>query len=496
MSHYDEYIDANETTEQFPGVGVCEFIIQGLTSGMVKIQYLIPKTPTIPSPTWADYPGLAFVSDTYRKVYLSEEGVYFRAVGVGNNNDVYIRFRTLNMGVQLVYNVPDPSADDLAVGHGYTPGITGTFPVFTNNLDGTIDVPPSQCILKMTPDFTGQLVLFNIPGVTDLLLLDNAENFLVVNYNAGTPEYQITQDLSNITFSDIVPVSTIYREGPVLHELTWGSTGDGLCTKLLQRFIRTHRFEREEYDGLLLSEYGTRNLQVTEGQVWYGATKATTPTSLSHLHGLYHWYHSAGMWVDSVVYAYPNDQCDNGTDLITLDNSKYTVAWIFTGVDEGDNHTYMVLGNQYANLAEVEAAQVPPLPDIIRRHAILVGRVLIFKGQATAVRVESAFSGTFQQTTISTDGVVIRQKIISGTTGVAQGNSVTLAHLLDSTKIIHLSGTVEYNTGYKVPQEHSGTAGYQFSLALDPTNVTVKNSSANSSNILSKPFKVTITYTE
>ena len=99
-------------------------------------------------------------------------------------------------------------------------------------------------------------------------------------------------------------------------------------------------------------------------------------------------------------------------------------------------------------------------------------------------------------TTVITDGVVIRQKLISGTTGDAQGNSVNLVHGLDSTKILHVTGLVTYAAGYKVPQEHSGTAGYQFSVLVDPTDIVVKNSAANSSNILSKPVNLTITYSE
>lgn len=121
---------------------------------------------------------------------------------------------------------------------------------------------------------------------------------------------------------------------------------------------------------------------------------------------------------------------------------------------------------------------------------------IIQQGTATALKIQSAFSGVFQASSISTDGIVIRQKVLSGTTGGTEGASVNVAHLLDSTKILHISGTVEHTAGQKVPQEHTGTAGYQFSLSLDSTNVIVKNHTTNSENILSKPFKVTVTYTE
>lgn len=496
MPIYDYLLDANGVSDKFPAIGACEFIIQGLTTGIIKIQYLIPKTPTMTSPEWVDYPGLSFISDTYRKVYLSTEGVYFRAVSVGSNDNVYIRFREITSGVQLTHEIPDPSTFESSVGNGYSPGVVGDTPVFTDNLDGTVSIEACSVVLKTTNDFSGQQLFYQIPAKDDMAVPDNQESFLVIKYNNGDPEYFITSQLTDITWSDVIPVYTLYRQGTTLHDLSWGNLGDGLSSKLLHRLVRTKRFEREEYDGLLLSEYGTRNVSISSGQVWYGATRQETPEFLSAIHSLRHWYHVAGVWNEQYVTQYSNTQVDNGTNVVSLGVAKYTVAWFFMGVDGDHTHGYYVMGKEYANLAEAEAATVPTLPDLIRRHTILVGRFIIQHGATTAVKIQSAFSGSFQATTIVTDGTVIRQKILTGTTGSSQGSSVSLAHGLTSTNIIHSSAMVEYTTGYKVPQEHSATAGYQFSLKVDPTNIVITNSAANSSNILSKSVKVTVTYTE
>jgi len=496
MSDYDNYLATDGTGDKFPAIGACEFIIQGLTSGYVKIQYLVPKTNLLTEPEWADYPGLIFIADTYRKISLSEEGVYFRVVGVGNNANVYVRFRPLRVGVSLWQEVTDPAAN-VGVGEGFTPGVTGDFPTHADNVDGSISISSCVCILKTTDDFVGQMIRYDIAPNTSLALTDNSVNYVVVDWNSGSPIYRATTTLDEINFSSVIPVLTIYRQGTALHDLTWGSIGDGLASKLLNRCIKQNRFVREEYDGLMLYEYGTRNVGITEGKVWYGVTRATTPSFLSDMHLLRRWAHVAGVWTETTVAQYSNTQYDNGTNVATLGVAKYTVAWFFMGVDQNEEHGYYIMGNQYASVVDAEAAQLPTdLPDIIRKHAILVGRFIIYQGAATAVKIQSAFSGIFQATTITTEGAVIRQKIVEGTTGASQGSSVTYAHSLDSTKIIHISGTVEYSTGYRVPQEHQGTAGYQFSVAVDPTNVTVKNHATNSGSILSKPFKIAITYTE
>jgi len=496
MSHYDELIDANGEGSAFPGVGVCEFIVQGLTQGIIKIQYLIPKTDVMTNPVWVDYPGLAFTGNTYKKVYLSEEGVYFRAVGVDNNNDVYVRFRTLNIGVSVSYTIPEPM-DSVQVGFGYTCGVTGPIPTFTGHGDGTIDVSSCNCILKAGPDHNGSLMLYEIDAVVSMPLVDMSVNYLTVSYNNGVPIYDVTTDREEVNFSNVVPVYTIYREGTIFHELEWGALADGLAEQLLERQIKCHRFEREEYDGLLLSEYGTRNVSITEGKVWYGITAATAPAFQSTIVPLNQYVHVAGVWTKTTPTSYSNTQYDNGTNLQTLALNKYTNAWFYTGVDEDDNHVYYIMGNQYANLTEAEAAPTPTdIPDIVRKHAILVGRFIVQQGATTAVKVQSAFSGSFSSSTIVTDGVVIRQKIFTGTTAGTEGGSTTITHNLDSTKIIHMSGTVEPTTGIKYPQEHQGTAGYQFNIMCNTTSLVLKTHATNSENILTKPFKVVVTYTE
>lgn len=376
-------------------------------------------------------------------------------------------------------------------------GVTGDFPALTDNLDGTISVSACKVRLRATEDHKGIAYQYDLEASGILSLTDEDTNYVCIKYNGGTPIYFVTIDLEEVTFSDVIPVFTIYRQGTELHHLSWGNFADGLASRLLDRSLKTNRFEREEYDGLWISEYGTRNIAVSEGTVWYGVTRQDIPAFESHTNLLRLWYHVGGVWTEVREASYRNTYYDNGTDLVEIGGLKYTVAWVFSGIHEGMADVYYILGSEYTNIAQAEAAPIPTdLPEIVRKHTILVGRLIIQKTQPTAIKLNSAFSGSFPVTTVITDGVVIRQKLISGTTGDAQGNSVNLVHGLDSTKILHVTGLVTYAAGYKVPQEHSGTAGYQFSVLVDPTDIVVKNSAANSSNILSKPVNLTITYSE
>jgi len=93
----DAEIDANESTGAFLAVGYCDVSISGLTSGSVKIQYLLTPTTALPSPAWTDLPDGSYSADTYTTVFFSEHGVKIRLTGVSNNDGVYCRMaRMLN----------------------------------------------------------------------------------------------------------------------------------------------------------------------------------------------------------------------------------------------------------------------------------------------------------------------------------------------------------------------------------------------------------------
>lgn len=81
---------------------------------------------------------------------------------------------------------------------------------------------------------------------------------------------------------------------------------------------------------------------------------------------------------------------------------------------------------------------------------------------------------------------------LTGTTASSQGASATVAHGVDASKIISVSAVVRptSSTGYP---PNTTTAGYEYSVSFDSTNITVTNSAANSGSILSKPVAVFIT---
>ena len=285
-------------------------------------------------------------------------------------------------------------------------GITGTMPTLTDIGGGIVDISSSVAKLFRTNDYTGKLLEYTIPELTGISLTDNETNYIIVNYNSGNPVYQNTTDVSIINESDIIPVYTIYRQGNDLHELCWNSLADGMANKLHARFVKTRRFEREENDGLLLSEYGTRNIRITEGHIWQGATKIIIPLFESATTQIELWHHTTGVWTKTLTNTYTNDQYDDGTDLQTLGNNRYVVNWVYSGVDINAPHSFVVLSDELKNISEAEAATIPSdLPDIITKHSILVGRIIVKKSGTSATSIQSAFDVKFISSGILSDRI-------------------------------------------------------------------------------------------
>lgn len=270
-------------------------------------------------------------------------------------------------------------------------------PTYTDNGDGTINLSAIQVSLFLNSDFIGLPKVFEISGET-YSLANNATNYLVADYNAGAPIIRVTQNVTEINESTIIPILTIYRNGIYLHTLDWDSLGLGLSNKIHQSIVKTQRYRRES--GLAISESGTRNVNITSGVVWVGANAVDLSAIASATDNIFFWYHVGGVWTQSVVTQYNNTQYDNGTNLATLTSNRYAVNWVFRGV-ENPKHLYIVLGNGDFTQSSALSSTVPSIPPAISSHAVLVGRILVVKSSNTAYAVQSAFDTTFVTAPIS-----------------------------------------------------------------------------------------------
>lgn len=306
----------------------------------------------------------------------------------------------LNMGIHNIYftgNINDTTAEELANFKYVSAGCLAV-PTLTDNGNGSIVVGNVNATFYKNSTFIGVPIIVSLTGIS-VTLTDNATNYIIGDYNNGTPIMRVTLNVLEINESNIIPIYTIYRSGNVLHTTGWDELGLGLATKLHYSIVKTQRYRRES--GLAISELGTRNLKVTGGIVWIGSNRVAIDEVLSASDNIYLYHHTAGNWTYTLVTQYNNTQYDNGTALTDLTANRYSVNWVYRGI-ETQKHVYITLGTGDYTLAQAQVAQPPTPPTAISSHGMLVGKIIIQKSSATAYSIASAFDIAFVTSGAST----------------------------------------------------------------------------------------------
>lgn len=107
-----------------------------------------------------------------------------------------------------------------------------------------------------------------------------------------------------------------------------------------------------------------------------------------------------------------------------------------------------------------------------------------------------AYLSTYAQIGPVASAPVFATKKITGTSPVAQGGTVSIAHGLTASKILSWTVAIEgATTSDLIPPRHTAS-GYEYIASINSTSVVVTLSASNSSYIRSKGVKVFVVYEE
>lgn len=273
-------------------------------------------------------------------------------------------------------------------------------PSYTDNTNGTCTIGgDGEYLFKAAADFTGlPFVKVTIPQTLINTLVDGRTNYIVARYNGGAPDIISTLDLSSINVSNVLPLFTVNRSGTTLGMLPWDETGTCLVNKIFLQLVKTQRFNREY--GLEVGEKAGGYVTLTEGKIWYGGIGSLLAEFDSQTDNInLHTYtgSSPKTWTETEVHVYNNTQYNDSTGLHDLSSTnRYAVNWLYRCAAVNKNIVHMVLGGDDYKLNEAKASQPPAdLPDVIRTHAILVGRIIVAKEAVIATVINSAFTLQF-----------------------------------------------------------------------------------------------------
>jgi len=339
-----------------------------------------------------------------------------------NKVDAYARQLASQSAVYI-----SPTGSGLMVSSG-----TIVKPTIAYNAGGTVTIGSTGTYrFYHTPNYFGEITEHTITGTT-LSIPDQITSYIVANYNSGTPQYSVTTDLSTINFSNNVAVYTCSRVGDTnIDFLDWDEPALSLANKLLRRDMECRRFER--VTGLSLSEDVGRKVIISAGVVWQGSFRNSLIEVNSSINNCVQVVTDVnGDWVITPVTTYNNSQYDNGNGVSTLTDGNYAVNWIYRGMGIDANSIIIYLGTGDYDLNEAKTAQPPSVALITSTNAMLIGKIIVLKGELTSIQIDSTFMTQFvPSTTTSHDGL----------TGLQGGNETYHYH---SDQLINTDSDVEF----------------------------------------------------
>jgi len=261
----------------------------------------------------------------------------------------------------------------------------------------TFDITAGQGLIKTTDCEICETRFVDLAGSSGIALTNDANNFICVDYNGGTPRYVVRLEVADIDFNTEILVGQAFLDGDHVHVIEAGPVVTNFAYRRARRNFDLRFVERS--DGLVIGEIGTRNISMTSGHAYYAEKIAFTEQDTSDSDTFQYWYHSSGAWDSATEQTQiDNTQYDNGTDLATLGNNKYGVHWVFLDLD---NHLHIIYGQGSYSLGEANDALVPSaLPDFVRTFAFIIGRVIIEKSASVYAEIKTAFETYFAPSVI------------------------------------------------------------------------------------------------
>lgn len=317
----------------------------------------------------------------------------------------------------------------------------------TNNGNGTVNIATGTAFLRSTNDPYATLVKYTIPAVTNLALTDNATNFLLVDYNGGTPAITVTTNSSTINTETNSIAYAVSRVGTTLDYVNLVGQNVDANAKLRIRFLNQEGIRRA--NGVALG-FVNRNLTLTAGTLFSGLIRINSPAFNTNTPDTFtQVYNNGAVWTRTTGQTQVNNtQYNNAGVLTNLAVNDYRTDWIYL-LPNNPSKLYLVLGTvSHPNIAAARAATPPAtLPSELQTLGLLVGRSIIQRLGASVSEVASAFDVVFPANPVP------NHNDLAGLQLAASG--VTYGHITDAAQTI--AGVKTYSSSPIFSSETAST---------------------------------------
>jgi hypothetical protein len=265
----------------------------------------------------------------------------------------------------------------------------------TNNGDGTISLSSGIALLRATNNQYAPIAKYTIPAVSNLALTDNANNFVLVDYNSGTPSITVTTNSANINTQTNSIALIASRVGNVVDWQSLVGQNNDSNAKLRVRFLNQEGVKRAS--GVIIG-FVNRNITLTSGVLFSGLIRINSPAFNTVSPDTFTYvYNNGSVWTRVTEQTQVNNtQYNNAGTLASMPTNDYRVDYVYL-LPNNPSKLYLVYGNTtYNSITLARSAPIPSsLPSELQVLGLLVGRQIIQKNSATIAEVTSAFEQVF-----------------------------------------------------------------------------------------------------
>jgi len=265
----------------------------------------------------------------------------------------------------------------------------------TNNGNGTVNIGDGIAYLRATNDPYATIIKYPISAVTNLALTDNANNYVLVDYNGGSPTITVTTNGSTINTQTNSLAYVIARVGNDLEYLNLVGQNVDPNAKIRIRFLNQEGIRRAS--GAVLG-FSNRNLTLTSSVLFSGlirinaaAFNTASPDTFTLV------YNNGSAWTRTAGQTQVNNTQYNVSGVLTtMPNNTFRTDYVYL-LPNNPSKLYVVMGTTtYGSLTLAKAAPRPSsLPVELQVLGLEVGRLFIEKSNASIAEVQSSFANEF-----------------------------------------------------------------------------------------------------
>jgi len=279
----------------------------------------------------------------------------------------------------------------------------------TDNTDGTVDLTAGSVVLRSTNTYHGELNGYAVSAVSNLTLTNNATNFVMADYNSGTPIITSSSNWNDV-FSDNTK-ALIYVVNRLNNQLNIIDFRGNNVDFITRNNVKTYKTKRVEHaSGAMISDEGSLEFAITASEFYILNKSIIVPAFDTSGTDTFEYVYrdGAGGWTRVASQTAINGlYCDDNSGTLALViNHEFGIHWVYAVLNEPTNFKIVYGQDSYATLAEAQAAQAPSsLPSDLDAlsTAVLIGKIIIEEDAPTVFAdIQSPFVDILQSANVNT----------------------------------------------------------------------------------------------